>query len=265
MIPIALYIPGCNKCVPLLMGSLLTRARRLFGEEGGVVLIKRGFQYGYEKYLRKLLPRRTVSYNDIPVRASRIGDSVIPWHTTDIPGYEGALVRGIRKYVENGDTVNVVGGGWGVSTVAAAKQAGEHGRVITYEGGKETVEKVEETVQLNGVGNRVTVRHAVVGNSLSLRGDGTHAKAVSPIELPDCDVLVLDCEGAEMEILEEMEIRPRAIVVETHGMFGATKTDVQNKLTSAGYDTVESTVAEERLRETCEENGIYVLFSTVRN
>ena len=247
------------------MTTMLDKAAKIWREEGSITLARRGVQFGYDTYVRSFLPKRVVRYNNIPVRASRVGDSVVPWHIMDIPGYEDALIRGIRQYVENGDTVVIVGGGWGVSTVSAARQAGERGRVITYEGGAETVENVVDTVQLNSVDDRVSVRHAIVGQAVSLRDDGAGAKAVSPAEIPDCDVLVLDCEGAEMEILEEMEIRPRAIVVETHGMYGVTKANVRGKLVSAGYEVVESTVAEERLRDTCEENGIYVLFGIVRN
>jgi hypothetical protein len=40
-------------------------------------------------------------------------------------------------------------------------------------------------------------------------------------QLPSCDVLQLDCEGAEVEIPREMTIQPRVILVETHGIFGA--------------------------------------------
>jgi hypothetical protein len=82
--------------------------------------------------------------------------------------------------------------------------------------------------------------------------------------LPDCDVLVLDCEGTEIEILEEMEIKPRAVIVETHGMNGATEEAVRERLDSAGYDTVESMVAEKRLYDVCVDNGIFVLFATAR-
>jgi precorrin-6B methylase 2 len=190
-----------------------------------------------------------------------LGDSLVPWHTRNIPGYESALINGIQQYVEPGDTVVVVGGGWGVSTVVAAAQAGESGRVTTYEGGDETVEKVEETVQMNDVGDRVSVRHAIIGRAVSLRDDGTGAKVISPTELPSCDALVLDCEGAEMDILKEMEIRPDSIIVESHRMYGATEADIRDILSSSGYETIESVIAEERLQEVCEENGIHVLYS----
>jgi hypothetical protein len=42
-----------------------------------------------------------------------------------------------------------------------------------------------------------------------------------PSELPPCNVLELDCEGAEVEILREMNIQPRVILVETHDHFSA--------------------------------------------
>lgn len=238
----------------------LEKAVRICREEGPVRLAKRSIQFGYDNFIRPLFPKRVVSYNGVPVRASRIGDNIIPWHATNIPNYEDALICGVRRYIESGDTVVIIGGGWGVSTVVAAEQTGKRGRVITYEGGEETVEKVRETVQLNDL-DRVSVQHAIVGQAISLRDDEGEAKAVSPSELPDCDVLVLDCEGAETGILEQMEIRPRNIVVETHGIYDASEADVREKLSSAGYDTVENRVAEERLRETCIEKGIYVLFA----
>lgn len=246
------------------MVTMLQKAAKIWRQDGSITLAKRGIQFGYDSGFRPLLPKRVVSYNDIPVRASRLGDSLVPWHTRGIPGYENALVEGIQQYVEPGDTVVVVGGGWGVSTVIAARQSGSNGQVITFEGGAETVTKVKDTVQLNNLDDRVSIRHAIVAQAVSLRGDSGDAQVVSPTDLPDCDVLVLDCEGAEIDILEEMEIRPRAVLVETHGMYDAPEAAVRDKLDCAGYKIDESMVAEERLRDICEENGIYVLYSIRR-
>lgn len=240
---------------------MLKKAARIWRKDGLITLAKRGVRFGYDTWIRPLLPKRVVSYNGVSVLASRLGDSLVPWHVRDIPGYESALVEGIKQFVETGDTVVIVGGGLGVSTVVAARQSGADGRVIAYEGGNETVEKVKKTVQLNDVEDRISVHHAIVGRAVSLRDDGTEAKTISPVDLPDCDVLVLDCEGAEIDILKQMEIRPNSIIVETHGMYGATEADVRDILSSSGYATVESMVAEERLRCLCEENGIYVLYS----
>lgn len=246
------------------MTATLDKATIILREEGPINLLKHSIQFGYDSWIRPLLPKRIVSYNDIQVRASRIGDSIIPWHTRDVPGYEDALIDGIRQYVEVGDRVAVVGGGLGVSTVEAATQTTDDGLVITFEGGAKAVDKVKDTVQLNSVDDHVSVRHAIVGRAVSLRGDSNNAQMVQPADLPDCDVLVLDCEGAEIEILEEMDIRPETVLVETHGMFNAPETEVRDRLDRAGYETVKSKVAENRLRDICEENGIYVLFSIHR-
>lgn len=246
------------------MTTMLEKAAKVWREDGSVTLARKGIQFGYDSWFRPFLPKRVVSYNGISVRASRLGDSLIPWHTRGIPGYENALVEGIQQYVKSGDTVVVVGGGWGVSTVIAARQSGSNGQVITFEGGAETATKVKDTVQLNDVDDHVSIRHAIVARAVSLRGNSDDAQVVSPTDLPDCDVLVLDCEGAEIDILEEMEIRPWAVLVETHEIFDAPKAAVRDKLECAGYKIAESMVAEERLRDICKENGIYVLYSIRR-
>lgn len=246
------------------MRGKLESAARIWRKDGLITLAKRSIQFGYNTLIRSKVPKRVVSYNGVSVRASRLGDSLVPWHNRDIPGYESALIKGIRRYVESGDTVVVIGGGWGVSTVVAARTSSPDGQVITFEGAAEAITKVKDTVQLNDVNDRVSIRHAIVAQAISIRGDGEDAQVVDPTDLPDCDVLVLDCEGAEVEILDEMEIRPRSIVVETHGIFDATESNVRDKLNSAGYETAESVVAEERSRKYCEENGIFVLFSTRR-
>ena len=243
------------------MTTIYKKAARILHEDGPITLVKRSFKYGYDTYIRTLLPKRTVSYNGIPVWGSRLGDSIIPWQSRDIPGYESALVNGIQQYVETDDTIVVVGGGWGVSTISAVRECGENGQVITFEGGRQTIERVKETVQLNNDSDQVSIRHAIVGENISLRGDSEGAEEVSASELPECDVLVLDCEGAEIGILEEMEIRPRAVIVETHGLFNSPERKVREKLVEAGYKPENSEIAENRHREFCEENSIYVISS----
>lgn len=62
---------------------------------------------------------------------------------------------------------------------------------------------------------------------------------VSPKELPDCDVLELDCEGSELSILQSLSIRPQLIFIEIHphkGGFGPYA--VLEELDQLGYDIV---------------------------
>ena len=242
------------------MPSLET-ATKIYYDEGIVQLTRKSIWFSYNNYLRTLLPKRTVKYNGVLVNAGRLADSFIPWQSTDIPDYEGGLMRGIREYVDEDDTVVVVGGGWGVSTVVAARYAGSSGRVHTFEGAKEAVRMVQETVDKNQVGDQVSVQHAIVAQANSLRGNADGARIMHPSDLPECDVLVLDCEGAELDVIEEMDIQPKELIVETHGMFDATEQKVRNLLKIAGYKPVERVVAEERQREKCEKNGIHVLYA----
>lgn len=132
------------------MAATLEEAVRIFRENGPIKVARRSVQFGYNTWVRPLLPKRVVSYNGVPVRASRIGDSIKPWLTRDIPGYEEALVQGIRQYVEVGDTVVVVGGGWGVSTVAAAKRFGNGGQVITFEELRKHIRSTQTVVRKIG-------------------------------------------------------------------------------------------------------------------
>lgn len=247
------------------MSTLLYKATRVYREYGAIPLAKRGIQFGYNSYIRPRLPKRVVSYNKVPVRAARLGDSLIPWHDTNIPRYEEALIRGIRQYVQVGNTVVIVGGGWGVSTVVAANQVGNSGHVVTFEGSKDMVVNVKDTVSLNCVDDLVSIRHSIVGRAISIHGNEQGAPTISPVDLPDCDIIVLDCEGAEIDILRDMDIRPEVVLVETHGMFGATERKVRDLLERANYEIIASDIAEMRWKNKCENNDIYVLAATKSN
>lgn len=253
-----------------IVPSILERAETVYREEGIVRLMKKGICFGYNKYLRSRynnyvrpwLPKRTVFYNEVPVHAGRLGDSLIPCQDTDIPGYESALISSLRQHGGEQDTIVIVGGGWGISTVIASRQVGEYGKVITFEGSGEAVLNVKETVHLNGMDDIVSIYHAVVAKAVSLRGNEDDAEKIPPEELPECDVLVLDCEGAELDIIERMNITPRFLVVETHGIYGATESKVRNLLEQANYDIIARDVAETRLKDKCRKKGIYVLTAT---
>jgi hypothetical protein len=145
------------------MSGIIKKAKNISSNKGKIALVKRAIQFSYNRVIRSKLPRRICEYNGIPVYASRAFDSVIPWHKVDIPDYEGALIEGIHQYVKKGDTVVLVGGGWGISTVVAANETGSCGHIITYEGGEKTINRVKETVRLNNVNERTSVHHAIVG------------------------------------------------------------------------------------------------------
>jgi hypothetical protein len=75
-------------------------------------------------------------------------------------------------------------------------------------------------------------------------------------------VLELDCEGAEVEILRELTIQPRVILVETHGLYGAPTHLVASLLEKRGYVISHRGVAEPRAADHCTKHDIRVLLGT---
>jgi hypothetical protein len=249
------------------MKSLKSRISDVIIDDGFTHLLRRIPGYVYRNSLRRVLPVvGNPVYNGVPVaRQIVFGDRFLDprknWypHDFDRERYESALVDGLRTYCREGDDVVIVGGGWGVTTVVAANQVGRKGTVTTYEGALEQVDNTRQTVSLNGVDNHCEVRHAIVSQSISLRGDGGSAEIVDPVDLPGCDVLELDCEGAESDILAEMQIRPRVILVETHGLFGSSTDTIRRTLTEQGYTITDESIAEANDVTFCEEKDIKVL------
>jgi hypothetical protein len=123
---------------------------------------------------------------------------------------------------------------------------------------------IRRVARLNGLASRITARHAIVGKAIAVSGSSESAPTLRPSELPECDVLELDCEGSEIGILSEMSIRPRVVSVETHGFLGASSTSVRELLQSRGYDVREAGWAEPRFLNTCVRNDIRVLVGTLR-
>lgn len=207
-----------------MIDELPQRAGRILREESPAALLRKGLAFLYARLWGHLPRSRAyVRLNGVPVSHRRLTDRVLPgWMqrgipTTD-PDYERDYVHLIEERVSEGDDVVLVGGGWGVSTVAAARQVSESGTVTTFEGAERSVERVRRTVEMNGVATRVDVRHAVVGTDIGLDSSPGTARRVAPVELPACDVLALDCDGAELDIVAEMRGRSPTLIVEHHGM-----------------------------------------------
>ena len=245
---------------------MFSKVLRIFSNEGAMQLGKRGIGFLYRSTIRRLLPTvGPVLYSGIPIAMSRKwGDLTIPkfmapYMGYDIPEYEATLIHAIQSNVRCGDKVVVVGGGEGVTVTVAAKAVGDTGSVICYEGGESYVNSVNRTTKINGVAERVTVNHAIVGERVYVYGDheaGKPSKLLSPDELPDCDVLELDCEGAEIVILENMKISPRTILVETHGVHGAPAEAVRRILEARHYTVSDLGWAEPELAEECRARDI---------
>jgi len=133
--------------------------------------------------------------------------------------------------------------------------------VTTYEASEQKFASLKWGIEANDQEDIVTPIHALVGEEVFVYGEANSAERCSPQELPECDVLELDCEGAEAEILRSIEIRPRVLLVETHGFRGAPTDEVDELLRGMGYTTTNLGVAEPRKRQECVENNVYVVLA----
>lgn len=184
----------------------------------------------YDRTIREHLPRKIKVYNGVALPIGRLFDiNVVNAE------YKEGTMQSLRTHTQCDDRVTVIGGGFGVSTVIAARIAD----VTVYEGGLEMVEIIEETAWLNRVEESVEVRPAIVSEGNNVYGDAIADERVAPADLDPCDVLEMDCEGAEQHILEEMEIEPRAIIVESHPMFGVEPETIRDLLEERGYEIVD--------------------------
>lgn len=211
--------------------------------DGNVALIKATFNFVYERFVRKRLPDSGYyTKAGIPVKTQKSLDSLVPGVTySDEPEHEYALVSQLRSHINPGDKTVVVGAGSGTTSVIAAKQAGEDGSVVAFEGSASRAREARQTVSLNDVQNLCEVRHAIVGPPIHLASSETRSvqvDQVSPEELPSCDVLELDCEGAEKQILDNLDNTPRIIIVETHPHLDAETETIEGILDCQGYRVI---------------------------
>src|SRR3990170_300190 len=169
--------------------------------------------------LRKFSPKGTyIKLGDYCIK-----DSTIPKvdrlfsrtrNKVDQTSYEENTTAAIRKYVKKGELVTLI----------------EASKIRACD-----ISKVWEKYKLKG-----TVIHGFVGSIISTWGDLNGAEKINNI--PKCDILELDCEGAEREILSKLDIEPRVIIVESHGHLGSPSSLVKSLLISKGYRILDEMV-----------------------
>lgn len=146
-----------------------------------------------------------------------MGDDLLNLYS-DHPTYENNFVQYIREYCKKGDKVIVIGGYYGVSTVAAANQVGKTGQVILFEATEDWANRVDQITKLNNVSDQVKINQSIVGPVYNPKGGDISRTGKTPIsDLPSCDILAIDCDGCELEVLKNISIEPEMIIVEHHG------------------------------------------------
>jgi len=165
----------------------------------------------YNRLVREQLPQKWKVTGDIAVKSGRLLD------TTDEIDMEKTLRMGIREVVTPGDSVLIIGGGYGTSTVEASRLTGENGSVHTIEPVAENLNRIDETIRHNYTHDNIRVTNGYVSHvtdeSIDQFGE-PEGMCIDPSELDRYDVIVIDCEGAETEIVPALDYRD--MVLESH-------------------------------------------------
>lgn len=189
-------------------------------------LLYRAIRRVYNCFLRPHLPRKLGYYNGVIVRWPRLFDA-----TDVVPDHEDAACQALREVVEPGDTVLIIGGGLGVTAIKAARATGPEGRVVVYEASPDVANLLFETLDMNSNPGNISIVRSAVGPVKNPYG-AAEISSVPPLGLPEADVVEIDAEGAEREIVPAIReaTGARAVIVETHGCWGAPTTEVRASL-----------------------------------
>lgn len=186
----------------------------------------------YNETIRPRLPRKYGVWAGVAVRTEALFDA-----DDRHVNYKQGFIDAIHEHVQGDDTVTLVGGGRGVSTVHCLRAGAGH--VVVYEAAEEMVELASETVSNEWGNTNAEFRHALVGEGIEVYGDLGDADIVAPSDLETNDVLILDCEGAERSILGNISDHPETAIVETHPERSVPTKETRTLLTAAGYTVTE--------------------------
>lgn len=204
-------------------------------------------QRAYELTVRPYLPRKIGVYSGVAMRKPRLLD------IEDQGFVEHNQVHYLREYVHPGDDVGIIGGGRGITATVASRRAAPDGSVDIYEADQSMVKKCRQTLELNYAPEITTLKDRPVGElgeTLQIMGfepQSTGSEPVKPADLPEYDVLEIDCEGAEQVIIPNLLIRPRVIILEIHPMTGYSLTAAKSDLQGLGYSIVDRTEEDENV------------------
>ena len=188
----------------------------------------------YEATIRPHLPPRRVTLGGVEAYDGALFDLTL----SDQPEYEEAIRAAQREHVGEGDRYRIVGGGMGVTAVTAVRAGAA--RIDVAEASGTAVRRCRRTVEHHGLDDVVSIEHARVGPTIDTFS-GSIGRSLPFAWVGECDVLELDCEGAEADILAALsrdDDLPHCMIVETHGHLGAPTETIRELLDSLGYRVV---------------------------
>ena len=231
---------------------MVDKLKKLMSQKGFFGSIKAILYTVFLKLMKSLLniPIKKIGvYNGVIVRNVKLFNKTDIFHN-----YEDSEVRAINKYVKPDDNVVIVGGGFGVTTVIAAKKLKESNKMTLIEASKTVCTHIIDTLKLNNVYHKVNIINKVVEVEHHTWGKTETNNILLAKDLPTCDVLILDCEGAEKQICENITFSPTYIFVETHRQFEAPLHLIESILKSRNYKI---------LNKETEQNGIGYLIAKI--
>ncbi|MEO0812968.1 MAG: FkbM family methyltransferase, partial [Myxococcota bacterium] len=145
-------------------------------------------------------------------------DPVIYRHLRDYGAQQRGDLEMLLTLLEPGSVVYDVGAHIGTFAIPFARALGPAGRVIAIEGSPDTALSLQQNVNLNDLGHRVTVHHAVVtdgsaekfqpvratenrGRTQFARGGTITSLSLDELDAPAPDLLKIDVEGMEPLVL----------------------------------------------------------------
>lgn len=210
----------------------------------------------FYKYADVLTPFQK-SYIDIILRPF--------WKSlADNYSYESGIRRCVDKLNLAG-AVCIVGGGNGIMATYIAKTNSDL-TIDCFEGSLEYYKRCLLTKELNkySLESNLTFHNKLVAENIGVYGQATSG-LLPARDLPDCETLVMDCEGAEFTIIKNMKIRPKHIIVETHGFLGFPTSNTVALLERKGYSVLDKHVADDGMQKFCVDNDIFVLLAKLEN
>lgn len=214
------------------------KIRKALNEGGYSLLLQRVFNV-FHSSVRPVLPDKKFRKGKLDF-IGKVGDYHNTSETSMTSDVKWEARKAVNRYVGLYDVVICIGTGEGLTPTHCAKQGAS---VIAYEPAEPMIEKTRETAEVNDVGEKVIVKPAIfhADRETDVWGelhDDTAYLEGSDLNNP-VDVLELDCEGAELEILKDIQIRPRVIICEVHEAFGVEYSDVLRELRKMDYVVVE--------------------------
>lgn len=119
------------------------------------------------------------------------------------------------------DIILAVGVGSGISLIHNCAKGKQGKSFIGIDGSKQQLDIARKNAKLNDINkNSYSLIHGFVGNPTGVYGKSSQvSNQFINIDNFKFDILELDCEGSEIEILSELYVKPRHIIVEMHPFF----------------------------------------------